>query len=318
MILTRATRALVAAAALAALVTVIALAGPGSTSGAKKNRCFGGIGPRLVSCALVRDDSGGIANPAALWGKTDCASHTRQQLIKGAGDPAPRADGSFQGNRSYRRLTVLDGDDVWGERCELARNERRYGGRGGSGTFALFREGQRRITQFSVRLPQGYRLGSKHWRVVMQMKQTQPAANGGGTPVLSLRTKRGDWQLMQSTSPGYSSDSRVLWERQARKGMWTRFSFDVTYSKRARKGSVKVYVDLNGDGDTADRRERSRRKRTYTLKREIRGGNRDGIKRGQSIPSHLRVGLYHDREVRCRWPYGCSVHIDNVQVLRPR
>jgi hypothetical protein len=58
--------------------------------------------------------------------------------------------------------------------------------------------------------------------------------------------------------------------------------------------------------------------RTYTLKREIRGGGRDGIAPGKSIPSHLRAGLYHDEGYSCpESSGGCSVDVDNVQVVRP-
>ena len=44
----------------------------------------------------------------------------------------------------------------------------------------------------------------------------EPAANGDGTPVLSLNAFNGRWRLMQSTSPGPSYNTRELWSAPAR------------------------------------------------------------------------------------------------------
>ena len=36
------------------------------------------------------------------------------------------------------------------------------------------------------------------------------------------------------------------------------------------------------------------------------------ILQGESIPSHLRVGLYHDPHIKC--PDGCSIDVDSIHV----
>ncbi len=279
--------------------------------------CLVGKKPAATSCRVLRNDSGHLRDPSGLWGKVDCVKRSRQHRVIGGGDRWSRADGRRQGNRSYRRLTVYDGDDNWGERCELARNEHRKGGRGGRGTFNLYREGETRITQMSVRLPRSYRLNSSKWQVVSQMKQTQPAANGSGSSVIGLSARRGRWELTQSTSVLGSDNARILWAAPAHKRTWTRISLVVTYSQDPSKGSIRIFADRNGDGDVRDRRERSRVIHTYTLKRETTGGRADGIDPGESIPSHLRVGIYHDTALHCPKPRGCSVDIDNVQVAAP-
>ncbi len=258
---------------------------------------------------LFVDEGGGARG---LYGELAGSSGCAERVTVADDDVAGLA------GDAYRRFTVRDGDDFYGERCELGRNERRFGDDGGEGTGVLFQEGERRVTQASFRLPANYPLSDDRWQLVMQMKQTQPAANGGGTPVLALRAYQGRWALMQSDSVDPSATSHTVWSAPARMNAWTRFIFDVTYSQDPELGSIKLQVDLNGDGDTLDESENSPRIDTYTLKREVVGGDEeDGIEPGESIPSHLRVGLYHHRDIPCPEPEGCSVEIGDVRVLSP-
>jgi hypothetical protein len=272
---------------------------------------------RAPGCTLIASDTARAANPEPGWGRIDCASDRRQRRVRGGGDRHRTATGGRQGNRSYRRMRVLDGDNVSGGRCELGNNEHRFGEDGARGTFALFSSGERRLTFASFRLPRRFPLQTHGFQTVLQMKQTQPAANGGGTPVVELQALRGRWRLSQSAASGPSSGARQIWSTRARKRRWTRFAFDVTYSNDPLLGSIKVYVDRNGDGDARDAGERSPETQTYTLKTEIPGTSLDGIPAGQAIPSHLRIGLYHDPPIKCPRPLGCQVNVDNVQVVDP-
>ncbi len=240
----------------------------------------------------------------------DCQNPSRAQQITTGGDTHPTVTGAPQGDTAFRRLSVLDGDDVFGERCELGEDFR-------DSPTVLYRQGQRRITELSVRLPPAFPLNVFTWQVVMQMKQRFPAANSSGTPVLELDAYNGRWVLRQSLSRKAISDSRVLWSVPAQANFWTRFIFDVRYSDRKKGGYIRLGADLNGDGDVADAGELSRRFHTYTLKIETPGGSPDGIRPSKPIPSHLRAGIYHDSAIRCLPPTGCQVDIDNVQVLRP-
>ena len=252
---------------------------------------------------LVFKDTVARRAPGSLWGEVACQVTTRVRAKTGGSDPLPQATGQGQHNDRYRRLKVLDGDDVYGERCELGENDR-------YGPTTLYREGQHRITYLSLRLPDRYPLGSERWQTVMQMKQTQPSANGGGAPIIELQARHRRWMLLNSWD--------VLWTARARKSVWTRLAFDVVYSRNPAIGSIKAYADLTGDHDFRDRGESSRRFHTRTLKTETTGGwVGDGIEPGESIPSHLRLGLYHDAAIACPPPRGCAVHVDNVQVLKP-
>ena len=76
-----------------------------------------------------------------------------------------------------------------------------------------------------------------------------------------------------------------------------------------------MYVDRNGDGDATDRGERSPTFHVNTLRRERNGDSPAGLAPGESIPSHLRVGIYHDPSYRCPRPTGCSIEVADVQVV---
>jgi hypothetical protein len=256
----------------------------------------------------------------ALWGdETACANNSRITRPTTGGDTDPTASGASQGNTSYRTTTAIDGDDNWGERCELGKNSWNDGLASAEnpwGTFYNYNEGVRRATYFSERLPSNFPINADSWQVVMQMKQSGPSNNSGiGTPILEMDVWGGQWRLRQSLSQTGQSDSRQLWSAPARTGVWTRFAYDVTYSQDPNVGRIKVYVDLNGDGDFADAGEQSQTFHTYTLKKEIPGPDQ-GLQPGESIPSHLRMGIYHDPAIACPAPSGCSVNIDNVEVAK--
>jgi hypothetical protein len=245
---------------------------------------------------LPFSDPGESEDVTEIWGEYACAKESRLAV-----EPEGGVDGG-----AYRRFTVIDGDDADGERCEVGRNDHT------DGPTAVYGAGNRRITTFAVRLPENLPLDTDRFQVVMQMKQTQPSANGDGTPVLSLEARDGRWILFQSTSAGPSSDTRELWSAPAEAGVWTTFEIDATYSTKPDVGSVRIRADLDADGEFD---EDSGEISTYTLKRETEGGGEgDGIEPGEPIPSHLRLGLYHDPKVPCPPPDGCSVEIDGVEI----
>lgn len=262
----------------------------------KKKRKRGG--------GLLINDTAANPNPNAVWGATDCETASRHQQITTGGDSQPTATGTDQGNSAFRRLTVFDGDDFWGERCELGRNDNK-------GPVTVYREGQRRITYASFRLPPNYPLHTDMWQGVLQMKQAQPADNGGGTPVLSLGAYDGKWMLFHS-GPGATNTDAVIWEAPATSNRWTRIMIDAVYSQSASKGRLTMSIDLNGDGQFGAG-EQTKTFQMNTLKYETAGSNSDGLSAGASIPSHLRVGMYHHQGIPC--PSGCSVDVDNVQVV---
>jgi hypothetical protein len=255
-------------------------------------------------------DVGAAGNVEARWGSVDCADPTRVAFHGKGGDDHPRGDGSGQRAPGYWRLTVQDGDDVAGERCELGRNDHRRG------PTALYREGQHRITFVSIRLRPKFPLHRRSWQLVLQMKQAQPSDGGGGTPVLEFDAYDGRWRMGHTGEAIGAPDDTEVWSAPARLNRWVRFAFDIRYSSDPRRGTMRVYADFNGDGDALDRRERSDRIRLATLKREEDGTDEDGYSFGDSLASHLRVGIYHDDGYGCQ-SSECSMDVDNVGVYEP-
>jgi Polysaccharide lyase len=263
----------------------------------------------VSECKLVRSDTGADPNAHHLWGdRYACASNRRVSNPRSGGDPGPTAMGTPQGDTAYRELKVFDGDNYSGERCELGYNTWDDGLANPSdeyGTFYNYFEGDRRTTYFSVRLPDNFPLDAKLWQGVGQMKQAAPNDDPSLIPVLSFSAYKGVWSFWH-TNNGASSDAE-LWETPAQKNVWTRIEVDAYYSQDPSKGWVQYTV--NGVQSPVFR--------TNTLHRNGSGSSNDELPAGASIPSHLRLGLYHNPSIPCPPPSGCSLDIDNVQVLEP-
>jgi hypothetical protein len=264
----------------------------------------------LPGCEVVASDTASEPSPLPFWGAIECGSlgrpiSTRASDLGNGGDSHLTAGGEEQPESAFRRLTVLDGDDFYGERCELGENDHR------TGTTTFYEEGDRRATYLSLRLPSNFPLASSNWQTVMQMKQTQPSDDNCCGPELETQAREGRWFVIDSW--------KTLWSFPAKSNVWTRFAWDVYYSQDASKGWLQVSADLNGDGDFEDANERSPVIHTATLRTEPNGphGSSDGLAAGDSIPSHLRVGVYHSSSLPCPSPSGCSVDVDNVQVVGP-
>lgn len=272
-----------------------------------------GCGSGAPEGTLLAEDLGASPNPLPFWGRIDCDRHESgltppHLLLDGSGDPHPTASGAPQGNDSFRRLTVYDGDDVSGERCELGFNDQ-------GGPTALYTEGSRRITFASIRLPAGTDVGDPRWRVVLQMKQAQPYNNPNPASVFEVEQRSGHWFI--------GSDWDKVWQTPAQANVWTRFVFDITYSRDPEVGSIQVSADVNGDGDFEDdvngdgrADEVSPVVHRATLVTETPSKHPYRVPAGGSIPSHLRAGIYQDAAHPCpRDGAGCSVDVDNVQII---
>jgi Polysaccharide lyase len=269
-------------------------------------------------CRVLRSDTSEAANPVpGLWGSLDCVSVSRYRYVRGHGDRSRTATGRRQHNDAYRRLKVMGGDNLYGQRCELGRNDSEFGenrGTQSSGTFALYGQGEHAITFVSEKYPESFSTSVRAWQTVMQMKQVQPYDSTlGSGPMIELQIFGNRLRLQ--------NDWQQVWTTHApTKNRWIRYALDVVYSQDPDVGSVKVYADLNGDGDALDAGEQSPIIHMATLLTETDGpnGTSDGLGPGDAIPDHLRVGLYDSPAIACPPPYGCGMYVDNVQVVAPK
>ena len=123
---------------------------------------------------VVASDTAARADPIPFWGAVECADPSRVARIRTGGDKHRTASGARQGNRAFRRLTVFDGDDFFGERCELGQNNR------ATSPVTFYQPGTRVITFASIRLPRNFPLSSPGpFQVVLQMKQEAPSNAAG-------------------------------------------------------------------------------------------------------------------------------------------
>jgi hypothetical protein len=210
--------------------------------------------------------------PSSLeWASSSCASPRRFGRVR-----APVAQGGW----AYR-FEVHDGDDSYGERCELAQgNPTRRG-------FPTFQAGDDVWIAWQLYLPRGYPSGSRYSTKIAQWKQTalpgrDPQAYSG-VPVLSLETRDGRFGLLNSTTSSVGGTLVWLWRGPARQRRWVRFTMHVRFSPDPRVGFVELYGNL-GRG-----RERllMPRRFTWTMKQDARG----------PIPSHARIGIYRAEQI---------------------
>jgi hypothetical protein len=247
----------------------------------------GGTGCKLH---LLREDLATDPDPTHLWGGILAVSPDRHRWFASGGpDGGP-----------FRKMTALDGDLFHGdsERAELGNSDYlRKNGR--LQTFYLYQAGTERVTSFWMRLPRNFPINTDDWQVVMQMKETDPATNTDGTPVIALQATSGQWLLKQSLSTGPSHDTRILWRTPARVGVWTHIVVNAIYSDDPAVGRFQITIGS----------ARSPELHTYTMKTEVSPPG-PGLHAGDPIPSHLRLGIYHDPPMP-----GTSVDIARVQIF---
>jgi hypothetical protein len=281
---------------------------PGGGGNCAINQPASTVGMTLPGCRVVASDTASNPNPDPFWGFTACQHDSQAGDLTSGGDNHPMSDGQTQSNSSYRQMTVFDGDNPfgWGARCELGENDH-------DGPVAFYHQNQRRVTYISMRLPDNFPLSEDYgFQTVLQMKEAQPYDNNlYCCPILFMEAFDNHWII--------DSNNGTYWKFPAQRDVWTRFAWDVTYSTDPSRGSIQVSADLNNDGDFDDPGERMPRIHTNTLITETDGphGTSDGLAPGDAIPSHLRTGIYHDSDIPCPAPAGCSTQVDNIQVVAP-
>jgi polysaccharide lyase-like protein len=197
------------------------------------------------------------------WANYSCENGSRVQQV---------ASPAAQGKHAYK-IELRDGDDSWGERCELGNGNPTRNG------FPLFHEGDERWISFQVYLPDDYPIDARSWNVFFQQKQL----GSMGTPVISMEVQRGRFILMNSNNNGVSGDTVEQWNGPATRNRWIRFTVHTKFSPDDNVGSIELFGDLDGEGMKLLMPARH----THTMKQ-------DG---GKAVPVHARIGMYRDPSI---------------------
>ena len=194
------------------------------------------------------------------WANYSCESGDRISRVS-----SPKA----QGEHAYR-IEVRDGDDSYGERCELGQGNPTRDG------FPVHQEGQERWISYQVRLPDEYPVNTPEWNNIFQLK----GAGNGGPPV-NMAVRDGRFLLLNSPENSSTCCERELWSGSATRNRWVKFTLHVKFSPDPNVGYVELYGDLDGSGQKL----LMSKKNTYTMKRDASG---------RTVPSHSRIGLYRN------------------------
>jgi polysaccharide lyase-like protein len=215
------------------------------------------------------------------WASWSCANSSRFSEVT---SPAN------QGRHAYE-LTVHDGDDVWGERCELG-----HGNPGRSG-FPLFHSGDDVWMSFSVYLPDNYPINTHNWNVMFQIHQEAD----GGCPPIAMEVQDGQWKLYNSTRPTYVMDTVEKWHAPAQRNRWTKFTIHMMNSGSDSKGFIELYSDVGGNG------MEQVMPRTYMHTMTIHSD-------GSPYTNHARIGIYRDKAIQGT----TSIYFDGFTIATDR
>jgi hypothetical protein len=199
------------------------------------------------------------------WASYSCADRSRVQQVS-----SPVA----QGSHAYK-LEVRDGDNSYGERCEIGMGNPSRSG------FPLFHEGDDRWISFQVYLPDNYPIDTPDWNIFFQIHQQ----GDGGCPPISLGVDHGQFKLYKSTSAHYVLDTSEMWSAPAQRNRWVKFTMHIRNSTSDQNGFVELYGDLDGQG------EKVLLQQTATHTMTIASG-------GGAMTNHARVGIYRNPAIR--------------------
>jgi hypothetical protein len=255
----------------------------------------------------------------AEWADLSCASDSRVTVVK-----SPAA----QGRRAYR-LRLKEGDDSYGERCELGMANAsssdidRVGG-----SRVLFQNGTESWIAEQIMLdpdvfafcgtecPLDYDGG-----LVQQLKQTGSC----GTPANGIVTRKlpGVGVVLEHRNSAENdcgnATMKSLWRVPIRRGEWIRILQHVRWSTDPGTGYIATWINgrpvqpsLQGNSKHVTREGDEVRIHTWTLKD---GPGVDRLRQCQSDPcAHLRTGVYRTPTVR-----GDSiVYVDGTTVAKTR
>src|SRR4051812_4525574 len=211
--------------------------------------------------AAIESFSGAERPLGQDWASYSCADASRVQQVD-----SPVA----QGKHAWQ-LEVQDGDNSWGERCEIGMGNPWRSG------FPLFNEGDERWISFQVYLPDDYPIDTKDWNVMFQIHQP----GDGGCPVLALHVEKGQFKLFNTTKNTYVLNTYEMWSAPAVRNRWAKITIHMMNSPDPTKGFVEILGDLDGTGY----KQLMPKTYTHTMTK---------YSNGEPMTNHARVGIYRN------------------------
>ena len=199
------------------------------------------------------------------WANYSCEDGTRVKQVT-----SPVA----QGEKAYE-FELRDGDDAYGERCELGHGNPTRNG------FPLFHNGDERWISFQVYLPDDYPIDAPRWNVFFQLKQL----GSMGTPAVSMEVVKGQFVLNNSDNNTISGTTVKKWTGPASRNRWVQFTMHTKFSPDENVGYVELFGDLDGGGQKL----LMPKTHMHTMKQDAAG---------VPVLSHARIGMYRDPSIQ--------------------
>jgi hypothetical protein len=208
-----------------------------------------------------------------------------------------------QGQRAYR-IEVHDGDDSYGERCELDNgntSENRLDQK------ILFHRGQEVWIAFQTYLPTDFSFAADGAPVsfpndgglLMQLKQLGSC----GTPALGIVTGKAVFAMRNSAGNGCESGAmKSLWTVPMVLGRWVRWLVHAKFDTDPEAGFVATWYDPDGLGlrpivPRLDLGKPVEGNRIYTHTQKSPTDHPDPACPADDNCSHARIGIYRDPDV---------------------
>ena len=174
-----------------------------------------------------------------LWHNLNPDKPSQVEWHMSGGDPHPLIEGST--NSSWRRLVIHDGDRGSGDSSSRKRLQLGANSASDSNTFKAYREGERWITYWSMRIP-SVNIPAGEGAQVWQMYQQ----GGSGPPILAFGHRSND-TLRLIVRRG--SDKVTLWNAHVPVDTWLRFAIAVHYTRSPGNAEIQLWGDLGDSGD---------------------------------------------------------------------
>ncbi len=198
------------------------------------------------------------------WANFSCADASRISRVESP---------SAQGRYAYR-VDLHDGDDSFGERCEMAMGSPTKAG------FPVFSSGEESWVAYQVYLPVGFPSDGYKYNEITQFKQVNDLC----APALSLHVEEDQLQLFRSADNRGSCGGEPVWTAPVKYGRWIKLLFHIGWSSEPSGGFVEVFGDIDGGGLY----RLMPRTAMFTMKTDPLG---------RTLPVGARLGIYRDRAI---------------------